>query len=330
MFDAGLVEDSCLHCMITSAPVAPLHSSRVVVPTEEDEFRGFGRLRNSQYNTEEIEVIRLTYFPQVVAYSHTQPLRDQEDPHHRWLRLEEEWILMQVNDPTSEFFLNVGRHVIRGRSSHPLVTQTTATATAATTTAAAATVPPQTAEETMQMNARRDAIRAVNSIRTRLGLAAVVEGGGGGRRTPPDPAAAASVNNNSNIIGRAWPESSREGTNGEFVAGFAMGVILGIIMVFWLGESSLSKKQRCGVVCGILVNVGMQFVGHAGGSGGGSKHLRGSSGGDGLGNGTVAVRSEQDQMLIPVTGVAGNLPLSGVGSTHYSVKASKIVPERFG
>ena len=109
--DIGLQEDSYIHCMVTEINES-LSSRAVVLPTEADEQHGFGVLVNASFSIDEIEVIRLTYFPQVVEYSSRQPTNPREDPHHRWLRLEEEWMQLEVRNVASEFYTNVGRNAI--------------------------------------------------------------------------------------------------------------------------------------------------------------------------------------------------------------------------
>ena len=106
-FDAGFNADKAM-----SDIREKVDRAKGDLPTEADEQHGFGVLVNASFSIDEIEVIRLTYFPQVVEYSSRQPTNPREDPHHRWLRLEEEWMQLEVRNVASEFYTNVGRNAI--------------------------------------------------------------------------------------------------------------------------------------------------------------------------------------------------------------------------
>jgi hypothetical protein len=41
--------------------------------------------------------------------------------------------------------------------------------------------------------------------------------------------------------------------------GFAFGVLLGFIMLFWLFESSVSQKQKLGILCGVIFQLGINL-----------------------------------------------------------------------
>ena len=311
VFDAGLDDDSCVHCMITNVPQNKPSASSVVVPTDADQYRGFGSLRSSQpnYSFEDIEALRLTYFPQIVQFSQTQPQSPDEEPHRRWLRLEEEWMQLQSANASSEFYLNVGRHVRpTPPQTQPLLPRPNFFAEQ----------PPPTEQDIIQSDARTDALRAVNNMRTRIGMTSIPTANDIDENDEELVTTTTEHNNNGGGL------AAREGTNCEFVAGFLMGFLLGIIMVFWLGESSISKKQKGGVLCGIIVNVVLQFVGHGGDSS--SNHLRGS----GTNSTLVGTMEAGQQVLIPVSDVAGRLPLSSVGSSHYNTKTRHQIPEIFG
>lgn len=51
----------------------------------------------------------------------------------------------------------------------------------------------------------------------------------------------------------------REGTTGDFVLGFLLGLILGAIAVIWLYSPTLTRKQRLGIMMGLLFNIGMML-----------------------------------------------------------------------
>jgi hypothetical protein len=46
-----------------------------------------------------------------------------------------------------------------------------------------------------------------------------------------------------------------EGTNFDLGWGFLMGLLLGVLMVFWFMDRSTTKKQKLGIIFGILVKV---------------------------------------------------------------------------
>ena len=71
---------------------------------EEGERRGFDRLR-SMLSREEVQALRLTFYPQVSAYMATAETIEGEESQERIYRMEEEW--MRSQGPLSEFALNV-------------------------------------------------------------------------------------------------------------------------------------------------------------------------------------------------------------------------------
>jgi len=45
------------------------------------------------------------------------------------------------------------------------------------------------------------------------------------------------------------------GTNAEFLLSFFLGFVLGFLSIIWLYSPSLSRKQRLGILLGLLVNL---------------------------------------------------------------------------
>jgi hypothetical protein len=305
IFDSGLVDDSCVHCMVTE--VAKKNLSNVVIPTDADAFRGFGLLRNAGYSDDDVEAIRLTYFASVEQYSNAQAVDPMEDPHHRWIRMEEAWMRMETRDTTSEFYLNVGRHAGQHLN---LAGTSTSTSDEMAVNVAIAENPLDILNHIQRRMAATRASRRMNTGMVVVDENSGVGGGVGGEDDDQE-----------NIASR-----EREGTIGDFVVGFALGLLLGVIMMFWLGENSLSKRQKAGVVCGVLVNVVLQFS-SSGENKHGPSHLRGSNS---TGKGNVTWEHEARHQLIPVVEVAGKLPLGGVGSVHYNARTKNTLPERFG
>jgi len=50
------------------------------------------------------------------------------------------------------------------------------------------------------------------------------------------------------------------GSNGELVIGFLLGFILGFISLLWLYNTHTSRKQRLGILLGLLANIGMGMI----------------------------------------------------------------------
>lgn len=65
------------------------------------------------------------------------------------------------------------------------------------------------------------------------------------------------MNNNTIAIDMldGYTEEVREGTSVDFMWGFVMGLLLGFILLFWLWERSVSRKQKLGIVVGVMTNI---------------------------------------------------------------------------
>ena len=338
--DIGLQEDSYIHCMVTEINES-LSSRAVVLPTEADEQHGFGVLVNASFSIDEIEVIRLTYFPQVVEYSSRQPTNPREDPHHRWLRLEEEWMQLEVRNVASEFYTNVGRNAILRNPTFTFDTRETNNTTNTNTNintntntnTSLGTSHPSTNVLSSEMApdaAREQALQILHNVQRHMDAAQPRPRRPGRRRNNINNGNNNATINNGDIGNEAG--STRSGTNSDFVIGFGMGFVLGVIMLFWLGENSLTKKQKAGLICGVAINMLMQLFSQTD-SDSTSKHLRGFQTSSNRTAEDFALDSEHSSIgsrLIPVEEVTGHLPLSGVSSVHYNAKMSKKVPNKFG
>ena len=277
--DAGLTEDCVLHCMVSKLPAVA--QPAVVVP--HDDARGFSALRTAGYSDDEIEVVRLTYFPRVVDFARNRPpLNPREDPNDRWSRLEEEWMLEQSRDPSSEFSRNASAYTRQLRQANPGGFRRGSSPTGAVREAGGlsagfvapqfAAVPPpvpQTPQE--RLESQIEALRRtysdaqieqqlqqrVSAMRTggMVPASQVLASDRGGRG--PGAVVAGQID-------RDPPEQAppqREGTWGQFCLGFVLGFLLGIIMVFWLFERNLPRRQKMGILLGMSVNLTLQFYG---------------------------------------------------------------------
>ena len=84
---------------------------------EEQNYRGFDRLRQGgTFSREDVEIIRSTFYQEVLEYERTQRRRPREDEAERYYRMEEEWISRQ--GPTSDFALNVATRRIRNNNNN--------------------------------------------------------------------------------------------------------------------------------------------------------------------------------------------------------------------
>jgi len=50
------------------------------------------------------------------------------------------------------------------------------------------------------------------------------------------------------------------GSMRDFVWGFFMGFFLGVIMLFWLWERSVSQRQKMGIIFGVSLQLSLNFV----------------------------------------------------------------------
>lgn len=51
-----------------------------------------------------------------------------------------------------------------------------------------------------------------------------------------------------------------EGTRGDFALGFAMGFVIGIIMLIWVWQPRIPRKQKLGIIAGICFNMLMSSM----------------------------------------------------------------------
>ena len=298
--DAGLTEDCVLHCMVSKMPKL---SSRMPTATvlPHDELRGFSALSSAGYSDDEVEALRLTFFSHVVDFARNQPLNPREDPHDRWSRLEEEWMLGQARNPSSEFSLNASAYARQLRLSIPdhgaggggsggdratgLMPEGRMSAGFVSPRFAMATPQvPQTQQQVLESKItelRRTYSNAQieQQLQQRvLAMRASMMTGNGDM--PPGVVALSNNPNNDDraeLVGGSnagtgqlevqnsvsgTQTQQREGTWGQFCLGFILGFILGIIMVFWLFDRNmLPRRQRLGILLGMSLNLVLQFYG---------------------------------------------------------------------
>jgi hypothetical protein len=56
------------------------------------------------------------------------------------------------------------------------------------------------------------------------------------------------------------PPGGGEGSNGDFALGFAMGFVIGMIMMIWIWQPRIPRKQKVGIICGICFNLFMSYM----------------------------------------------------------------------
>ena len=51
-----------------------------------------------------------------------------------------------------------------------------------------------------------------------------------------------------------------EGTQADMLLGLVMGFVFGVIMLFWIWERGIPRRQKLGILCGIACNLTMGMV----------------------------------------------------------------------
>lgn len=84
--------------------------------------------------------------------------------------------------------------------------------------------------------------------------------------------------NGRNQMDRVMEEVS-EGSQADMLLGLVMGFVFGIIMLFWIWERGIPRRQKLGILCGIACNLTMGMIrlqarthGRVAGGGNGSSH----------------------------------------------------------
>ncbi|KDO32841.1 hypothetical protein SPRG_02534 [Saprolegnia parasitica CBS 223.65] len=182
--------DDFIHCAMSAAP--PKCVVQQMQEQEEDDAsdsqsrRGFDSLRD-RLSREEVQALRLYFYPQVSAMINQSEPREGETAEDRIYRVEEEWMASQ--GPQSEFALNV-----RPRpGSLPL--------------------------------------RANFDTQHRIDMPELALMGG-----------------------------DNEGTQVDMIWGVAMGLILGFFMLFLLWERTIPRRQKVGIVVGVVMNLMLNVV----------------------------------------------------------------------
>ena len=62
------------------------------------------------------------------------------------------------------------------------------------------------------------------------------------------------IRDGSRRLDRVMDEVS-EGTQGDMLLGLVMGFVFGIIMLFWIWERGIPRRQKLGILCGIACNL---------------------------------------------------------------------------
>ncbi|OQR99088.1 ubiquitin family protein [Achlya hypogyna] len=179
-----------IHCAMSAAP--PKCVVQQMTEQEEDDAtasenrRGFDCLRD-RLSREEVQALRLYFYPQVSAMINQSQPREGESAEDRIYRIEEEWMASQ--GPQSEFALNV-----RPRSGSL-------------------------------------STRANFDTQHRIDMPELALMGG-----------------------------DNEGTQVDMIWGIAMGLILGFFMLFLLWERTIPRRQKVGIVMGVVMNLMLNVV----------------------------------------------------------------------
>ena len=191
-----------------------------------------------------MEIVRSTFYQEVLEYAETQRRRPGESESDRYYRMEEEWISRQ--GPTSDFVLNV---VSRRQSNNTNGTEMD---------------------------------RLVQRFLEYRRLVRMREEGGVNNETlgPDDDGDFFSESDDgraSNTRGSGGnPREGRSRRHLEFFVGFILGFFLGVIMLCFVWDENLSKSQRAGVLTGVAFNMYLQMGGKnqkSQGKGGAKKSL---------------------------------------------------------
>jgi hypothetical protein len=180
---------------------------------------GFDRLQAVGLDASQVEVLRSQFLPEVQRDMGSRvALGDGETEAHRLQRMEDAW--MREQGPFSDFAMNV-RPLLLARHN------------------------PQVAAMVAQMTDRQRAIAGLRGINgaPREGDEEDDEDGPDAWRSPGGS-------------GGAPSSGAARGNLSSLICGMAMGAMFGFLMLLWVGQPSLSRQFRLGIVLGVAINVG--------------------------------------------------------------------------
>lgn len=61
-------------------------------------------------------------------------------------------------------------------------------------------------------------------------------------------------------LDRAYDEEGSVGATRDFMFGFAMGAFIGVIMLLWMWESAVPRKQKMGILAGVVFRSSVYYL----------------------------------------------------------------------
>jgi hypothetical protein len=208
------------------------NNNQVEEEEEQQIYRGFDRLRHGGvFSREDVEIIRSTFYREVLEYEETQSRRPGEDEAERYYRMEEEWIRRQ--GPASDFAINVATRRMRHNDNDSNNTEMDR-------------IVQQFLEFQQQIGARRGNANNDTTINNNNDV---------GGSEDEDAVIRRQRGRGDDDLNSP---RSRNRRHIEFVVGFILGFFLGVIMLCFIWDENLSKYQRAGVVTGVAFNLYFQ------------------------------------------------------------------------
>ena len=216
-----LVEGAVIHAALSDVITGPIGDVEMDNASQTNR-RGFDRLLGAaSLNEDAVAVIRSTFYQEVIDYADTQPRREGEDERERMYRMEDEWIDRQ--SPQSEFFMNIATGMIQQR----------------------------------QLGGR------VSAMMQRFGFRQSDGAGENDEREeelrPIPYRLPYNSDSDDDLESGQRQHPARNATqrrkNAEFIMGFSVGFLLGIIMLCFVWDNNMSKYQRAGIMAGVGCNV---------------------------------------------------------------------------
>ena len=247
--DGQLPKEMVVHAPLSEVQVAAHEPRNVFDGSGQGDLeagtpRGFDRLAlTTQYTADDVALIRNTFYQDVIDYAETRPEREGEDERQRMYRMEEEWISRQSAD--SDFARNVSSAGSR-EAGHLRAQRATFNRRLA-----------EWLQGPLAMGNRRTGRRSPNQ--NNRGSNADEDSDGGEFNDEEDLERAGRNG------GRAPAPNPQDGRRKhiEFLFGFSLGFILGVIMLCFIWDDNVSKYYRAGVMSGVICNMSVSPEHHS-------------------------------------------------------------------